>query len=122
MENNIKILKRTHKQSMLKWIISNKKMSITRKIYKFWVYQRMKLGKYFRKGNQCNLLFACVEHSHNAYKLLFRRTELLMKKGYIVRLELSLSEKDISNIDSEASEVLIRLIDLLSQQKESIYF
>ena len=113
-----KTLKNKHKKSMLLWIITNKKMSLSRKIYKFWIYLTVRLGNYFRQGSQCTLICAFYEPKPSHFQRLLRRTELLMKKGHKVRLKLSLSEKQLSHIDSESEMLLIRLINLL---KTKIY-
>ena len=104
---------------MIKWQITNKKMSLSRKIYKSSVYLNCLIPGYFRKDSQCILLCAFSEHQPLVYKKLLRRIELLMKKGYIVRLELSLTEKQFSLLDSESELLLIQSINLLMQQKES---
>ena len=113
-----KTLKNKHKKSMLLWIVSNKQMSLSRKIYKFWVYLTVRLEKYFRQGCQCTIICAFYEPQPSHFRKLLRRTELLMKKGYIVRLKLSLSEKQLEQLDSESEMLLIRLINLL---KTKIY-
>ena len=116
-----KTLKNTRMKSMLKWIITNKQMSLSRKIYKSSVYLICQFASYFRKGSQCTLICAVYGHQPLFYKKLFRRIELLKKKGYIVRLELSLSEKQLSLLDSESAMLLTQSINLLKQQKESIW-
>ena len=93
-------------------------MSLSRKIYKFWIYLTVRLGNYFRQGSQCTLICAFYEPKPSHFQRLLRRTELLMKKGHKVRLKLSLSEKQLSHIDSESEMLLIRLINLL---KTKIY-
>ena len=114
-----KILKNKRMKSMIKWIITNKKMSLSRKIYKSSVYLNCLIAGYFRKGSKCILICAFYGHQPLAYKKLLRRIELLMKKGYIVRLELPLSEKQFLLLDSESELLLNQLINLLMQQKES---
>ena len=101
-----KIQEKPHKKSMLLWIVSNRQMSLSRKIYKFWIYLTVRLGNYFRQGSQCTLICAFYEPKPSHFQRLLRRTELLMKKGYIVRLELSLSEKQIEQLDSESGQLL----------------
>ena len=116
-----KILKNKHKKSMLLWIAINKQMSISRKIYKFWVYLTVRLGNYFRKGSQCNLICVFSEPQSHHFQKLIRKTELLMKKGYIVRLKLSLSETQIERMDSESVQLLTQLINQLNQQKSLLW-
>lgn len=112
-----KIQEKPHKKSMLLWIVSNRQMSLSRKIYKFWIYLTVRLGNYFRQGSQCTLICAFYEPKPSHFQRLLRRTELLMKKGYIVRLELSLSEKQIEQLDSESGQLLTQLINQLMRQK-----
>lgn len=119
---NLKVLKNKNKLSLILWIVLNKKMSISQKTHRFLAYQSLIFAKLFRQGRQRTLVCVLSEVSLISCKKLSRRIELLMKKGYIIRLELSLSEKNISNIDSEAQKVLIRLVNLLIQQKQSRYF
>jgi len=114
---NYKIQESKHKKSMLLWIVSNKQMSLSRKIYKFWVYLTVRLEKCFRQGCQCTIICAFYEPQPSHFRKLLRRTELLMKKGYIVRLKLSLSEKQLEQLDSESDLLLTQLINQLMQQK-----
>ncbi len=112
-----KIQEKPHKKSTLLWIVSNRQMSLSRKIYKSWIYLTVRLGNYFRQGSQCTLICTFYEPKPSHFQKLLRRTELLMKKGYIVRLELSLSEKQIERLDSESEMLLTQLINQLMLQK-----
>ena len=112
-----KIQEKTHKKSMTLWIVSNKQMSLSRKIYKFWIYLVVQFASYFRQGCQCTLICAFYEPQPSHFQKLLRRSELLMKKGYKVRLKLSLSEKQIEQLDSESAQLLIQLINQLTRQK-----
>jgi len=114
---NYKIQEKPHKKSMLLWIILNKQMSISRKIYKFWVYLSIQIGKYFRQGSECTVICAFFEPQSSHFQKLLRRSELLMKKGRRVRLKLSLTEKQIEQLDLESAQILTQLINLLMQQK-----
>jgi len=114
-----KTLKNKHKKSMLLWIITNKKMSVFQKIYRTKIFLIGLFANYYRQGSERILICAISDIQPLVCKQLLRRTELLMKKGYKVRLKLSLSEKQLSHIDSESEMLLIRLITLLMQQKES---
>jgi len=104
-------------KSMLLWIVSNKQMSLSRKIYKFWIYLVVQFADYFRQGSQCTLICAFYEPQPSHFQKLLRRSELLMKKGYKVRLKLSLSEKQIELLDSESAQLLTQLINQLMLQK-----
>ena|SRR6056297_1369797 len=112
-----KIQKKLHKKSMLLWIVSNKQMSLSRKIYKFWIYLVVQFADYFRRGSQCTLICAFYEPQPSHFQKLLRRSELLMKKGYKVRLKLSLPEKQIEQLDSESVQLLTQLINQLMRQK-----
>ena len=112
-----KILKNTRKKSMLLSIAKNTKMSLFQKIYKSLIYVNVQFAKGFRKGSQCTLICAFYEPQPIHFQKLLRKTELLMKKGYKVRLKLSLSEKQIERLDSESVLLLSRLINQLMLQK-----
>ena len=104
--------------STLKWIVLNKRMSFSRKTYKLSVFLLLSLANYFRRGSRCTIVCAIYEHQPLYYKKLLRRIELLMKKGYIVQLKLSLSERQLLLLDLESEKLLIQLINQLNQQKE----
>ena len=113
-----KIPKNKHIKSMILWIISNKKMSAPRKLRKILRLLILLFAKnQLRLGRRCILAVFVYRHQLFFYQKLLRRTELLMKKGYTVQLDISWSEKAPLHIDSECSEVLDQLIILLKQQK-----
>ena len=110
--------KNKHKKSLILWIISNKKMSVFQKVERILNLLLLRFEQSQRRQGHLYILevFVC-KHQLFFYQKLLRRIELLMKKGYIVQLNISWSEKATLHIDSECSEVLDRLIDLLKLQK-----
>ena len=76
----------------------------------------MAISDYFLQGYQCTLICAFYEPKPSHFRKLLRRSELLMKKGYKVRLKLSLSEKQIELLDSESAQLLTQLINKLMRQ------
>lgn len=116
MINNIKIQRNRYNKSLLKWIVSNNKMSIFEKLKRILVFLSLRFGKTLRQGSQCTLVIFVFEPGVSSYTKVLRRIELLMKKGYIVRLDLSLSEKASLRIDSESRQALDRLAILSNLQ------
>lgn len=113
-----KTLKNKHIKSMLLWIITNKKMSVFQKSERILGFLFLRIAQILRQQDRrCILLVFFYTHQFSAYEKLLRRTELLMKRGYKVRLDISWSEKAPLHIDSECSQVLDQLINLLNQQK-----
>ena len=80
---------------MIKSIITNKHMSVSRKLYKLYLYLCVRIGILFRPLSQCTLTASFPSHELNSYKKVFRHAEKLKKKGYSVRIELLLIRKDI---------------------------
>ena len=113
-----KIPKNKHTKSMILLIILNKKMSIFQKFERILGFLFLQIAHILhQQDRRCNLSVFFDTHQFSAYEKLLRRTELLMKRGYIVQLDISWSEKAPFHIDSECSAVLDQLINLLNQQK-----
>ena len=80
-------MKSKHKQSMTRWIILNKHMSFSQKIYKLYLLQSIRFGKYLRYGSLCILTTFSPEPNLTDDIKTLRHALRLMKKGYIVRIE-----------------------------------
>ena len=72
---------------MTRWIISNKHMSFSRKIYKLFLLQSIRFGKYLRYGASCTLITFSPEPNLTDDIKTLHLALRLMKKGYIVRIE-----------------------------------
>lgn len=79
---------RKHKRSMIQSIISKKDMSVSRKFHKIYLYVLIRIGKFLRQGSPCILIISSHGDSKFFYKKTLRHAELLMKKGYIVQIEI----------------------------------
>ena len=114
-----KTLKKRHTKSMILWIFQNNNMSFFQKTGRY--YLLLLFALYFRKGSQYRIVCSVNGCCSPALYSLIRNVELLMKKEYIVLLELSITEKTLSHIDSESRLALVQLINLLKQQKALKY-
>jgi hypothetical protein len=74
-------------------------MSVFRKIYKTKIFLIGLFVNYFRQGSQCILICDSYEFEPLVCMQLLRRSELLTKIGYTVRLKLSLSERQFLMLD-----------------------
>lgn len=98
--------------SMSKWIVLNKHMSIFRKLERLWALIGLRFGVCLRPYFSHTLLSFFSEPSSSASNILFRRIELMQKKGYQVRVEILLIEKDIEEFPPEFLRVLALPIEI----------
>lgn len=112
-----KIPNNKRKKSTLIWILKNRNMSLIQKMNKLYVFSTVSFQKLFRNGSQYYILCSIHESCSTDLKSLTRSVELLMKKGYIVLIKLSITEKTVSSLDLESRLALSQLINLLKQQK-----
>lgn len=104
-----------NKQSMLKWIATNKVMSLSQKFSRLKSWANVRLGDNYRQGLECTLVYAFDESCQPCYSKLLRRIELLEKKGYIVLLAGSIIEtKPLIQID-QSRQVEVKSKVQLSQ-------
>ena len=96
---------------MLLWIVSNKKMSLSQKIYKLWLCIVLNIGKYLRKGSRITLMCTIVKPKKTDLLKLIRETELLKKKGYCVYLSLTLLDEEIVQQNPELTSLFSQLIN-----------
>ena len=114
---NNKTLKKRHTKSMIIWIFQNKNMSIFQKFYRIYSYVNLLIALYFRRGFQYRIVCSVNESCSADLYNLIRNVELLMKKGYLVLIDLYLPESTTSQLDFESRQALVQLINLLNQQK-----
>jgi len=103
---------------MILWITLKKSMSIWQKFYKVWVWLIVQFGKSLRNHSEYVLLDLVDNIQTDALKKVFRRIELLKKKGYQVRLKLMLVKMKSLPDTPELSEVsrpqVIQEVQLIS--------
>jgi len=104
------------KKSMIKWIVLNKRMSFSQKTKRFFFWLQIPILRKISLGSVYTVRYHVQEYRFLDLIRLSRNIELLMKKGYKVRLKLWMTEKTLSSIDLEGQDVLIRLLNQSKRQ------